>query len=145
MDQQVRAILDKVNLTADFGYVTFDDVNATNALGENALHCVCVSGDLDAATVLTGGGINLNQVGEFGDTPIRVAERFGHPELAQLLRNSGAEPGTGLYDDEAEFQRRDLHMRKLMESIARLEKLVAEQCGDDAQQGVAPDEGPASR
>jgi len=40
MKPAVQAILDRVKKTADFGYVDFTDINATNALGENALHCV---------------------------------------------------------------------------------------------------------
>jgi len=143
MDKGVKTILERVGYTADFGYVTFDSVNATNALGDNALHCVCTWGDLDVARTLIVGGINVNQVGEFGDTPLRRAERFEEKELAELLRANGAELGTGIYDDEAEQSRHDRHMRMLAESIERLERLVEEECGDDVEQGVAPDEGSA--
>jgi ankyrin repeat protein len=48
-----------VRQTADFGYVVFDHVNSTNALGDNALHCVCVWGDIDSARVLIEAGMYL--------------------------------------------------------------------------------------
>jgi hypothetical protein len=52
MNERVKALLEQVRQTADFGYVTFDDINSTNALGDSALHCVCVWGDIEAARVL---------------------------------------------------------------------------------------------
>lgn len=40
MNKQVAELLERVGYTADFSYVTFDSINATNAFGDNALHCV---------------------------------------------------------------------------------------------------------
>jgi hypothetical protein len=45
MNDAVRQIFERVKETADFGYVAFDDIYDTNAVGENALHCVCWWGD----------------------------------------------------------------------------------------------------
>jgi ankyrin repeat protein len=66
MHPDVIKILERVKQTADFGYVDFSDINATNALGNNALHCVIVWGDYEAAKILVANGINVNQKGEEG-------------------------------------------------------------------------------
>src|SRR4029453_16892666 len=90
MNDPVKVVLDRVRDTADFGYVTFDDLNATNALGDDALHCVCVWGDIEAARVMFAAGLDINQKGEHGFTPLAIAEHFGHAGVAELLRSLGA-------------------------------------------------------
>jgi len=92
MKPEVCAILDQVNSTADFGYVDFSDINATNALGDNALHCVIVWGDLEAARVLIDNGIDIHKHGEEGETPLHRACSFGRLEIAELLLQRGADP-----------------------------------------------------
>lgn len=92
MHPDVQSILDRVKQTADFGYVDFSDINATNELGNNALHCVIVWGDYEAAKVLLAHGINVNQKGEEGYTPLHQACFFGHKEIVRLLLESGADP-----------------------------------------------------
>ena len=42
VDSRVRAVLNKVASKVEFVDVKFDNVNATNAFGDNALHCVCL-------------------------------------------------------------------------------------------------------
>ncbi|MEW6648217.1 MAG: ankyrin repeat domain-containing protein [Pseudomonadota bacterium] len=73
MNKKLRELLDKVRSAADFGYVDFHSINDTNALGDNALHCVCVWGDIDAAKLLIESGIEVNQHGEGGFTPLNIA------------------------------------------------------------------------
>ena len=92
MNSDVAAILARVKQTADFGYVDFSDINATNSLGNNALHCVIVWGDYEAAKTLIAHGINVNQKGEEGYTPLHQACSFGRREIVQLLLESGADP-----------------------------------------------------
>ncbi len=128
MDPRVKAVLDDVMSTADFGYVEFSDINDTNAFGANALHCVCVWGDLEAAKVLVEAGINVNQPGEFGETPYSIAWWRGHRDLANYLVENGADPhgsGKATFHPEQNAQ----HMAKLSEGIKRLEKKIEEQCG----------------
>ncbi len=92
MKPEVRAILDKVNSTADFGYVDFLDINSTNVLGDNALHCVIFWGDLEAAQILMENGIDIHKRGENGETPLHRACTFGQLEMAELLLKRGADP-----------------------------------------------------
>jgi len=127
MNERVKGVLDRVRDTADFGYVTFEDVNSTNALGDNALHCVCVWGDLEAARVLIEAGININQKGEHGFTPLAVAADFGHAGIAELLLSVGAVRG-GSLDTPSDPQSNAEHLRRLEEGIIELEKEIDEKC-----------------
>ena len=92
MKPEVQNILDKVKSTADFGYVDFTHINATNVLGDNALHCVIVWGDYEAASTLIENGIDIEKHGEHGYTPLHQACAFGHKDIVELLLKSGANP-----------------------------------------------------
>ena len=124
MKAQVRDLLDKVQSTADFGSVPFESINDTNALGDNALHCVCIWGDLEAAKLLVENGINLHQKGEFGFTPLRVAADFEHPLIVEYLLAAGADPSSldapEVFDRDANAR----HMNSLREQIRQLEDEV---------------------
>lgn len=91
MDDRIREILDKVSSTADFAGVELVDVNTTNYLGENALHCVCFWGDVESVKTLIDAGININQFGDRGYTPLHTACMAGHLSLVELLVSKGAD------------------------------------------------------
>lgn len=154
MHHDVLAILERVKQTADFGYVDFSDINATNALGDNALHCVIVWGDYEAAKILVTHGINVNQKGEEGFTPLHQACLFGHKEIVRLLLESGADPLArtagdlpftmgrlsghdeiceliGAYTKKGSDKHLEMHkkhQRALSGSIQKLEKQIDEKC-----------------
>ena len=92
MNPEVQAILIRVKDTADFGYVDFTDINATNAVGDNALKCVIVWGDLEAAKILIENGIDIQKHGEHGYTPLHEACAFGRQDIVELLLEHGADP-----------------------------------------------------
>lgn len=91
MDNQVRLILAKVASSADFACVELVDVNTTNSMGDNALHCVCLWGDVEAAKALINAGINIDQFGERGYTPLHIACMAGHIAVVELLVAHGAD------------------------------------------------------
>ncbi len=157
MHAEVKAILERVKQTADFGYVDFADINATNALGDNALHCVIVWGDYEAAKILVAHSINVNQKGEEGFTPLHKACSFGHKEIARLLLQSGADPFArtagdlpfttarlsghdeiceliGAYTNkgsDTHLEMHSKHLRALAGSIEKLEKQIDTHCKTD--------------
>jgi ankyrin repeat protein len=57
INKELKDLFAKINSTADFGYVEFSDINATNALGENALHITVRWGDIDAVKLLITAGV----------------------------------------------------------------------------------------
>ena len=130
MNESVRKILDKVQSVPDFAGVDLQHINDTNALGDNALHCVCVWGDLAAAKVLVENGINIEQRGEGGFTPLKVADDFGHSQIVQYLTSKGAD--TDALNAIFEFDRNanKKHMNRLDEEINVLEQEVREACGN---------------
>ncbi len=155
MKPEVKKILDKVKETPDFGYVDFININATNELGDNALHCVAVWGDCEAAKVLIEAGIDINKHGEHGYTPLHQACSFGHKEFVKLLLDSGAntfartegdlpftkarlagcddicnmiKPYMEKQKDNEEISNHEKHLEHLRSEIARLEKEIKEKC-----------------
>jgi ankyrin repeat protein len=122
MNDQIQDLLRSVQNTSDFGYVDFHSINDTNALGDNALHCVCSWGDMDAARMLVENGINLNQRGELGFTPLNVAIVFGHLSLADYLLAQGADPQALEAEPSFDRERQILHVKRLAEHIHEQEQ-----------------------
>lgn len=69
----------------------FDDVNATNGDDENALHLFARKNDLESARLLIEAGINIDQHGDLGHTPLHEAASRGHRDMVLLLIESGAD------------------------------------------------------
>jgi ankyrin repeat protein len=133
MNEKIQDLLLRIQSTADFGYVIFDSINDTNALGDNALHCVCVWGDLEAAKLLVENGINVNQCGEHGFTPLNVADDFGFREIVDYLIANGADPSVLGMEPTFDRDLYTFHMQRLGEQIQELEKQVEAVCGCNAQ------------
>ena len=65
------------------------DLDLRNANGETALHLCCgQSPNADLAKFLVLSGASTQVKNALGDTPITLATRFGHAELAMLLNTS---------------------------------------------------------
>jgi len=139
MNEQVRELLSRVQSTADFGYVAFDSINATNELGDNALHCVCVWDDFEAVKLLVENGIDVNQCGENGFTPLKIAVEYASPKVAEYLIAHGADPSAVNAEETYDAAKQRLHLQRLSQQIESLTAQVAEHCGDSAQQTVPED------
>ncbi|XWS30477.1 hypothetical protein CRYUN_Cryun24cG0120900 [Craigia yunnanensis] len=61
-----------------------------NAGGFYALHCAARHGDLDAVTLLTSRGYDVNVPDGDGYTPLMLAAREGHGSMCELLISHGA-------------------------------------------------------
>ena len=125
VNEEVMQLLKKVQSTADFGYVAFDSINATNAFGDNALHCVCVWDDLAAAKLLVENGINVNQPGEFGFTPLKIASQFSSTELVNYLLANGADVEALDAPEVFDSKANSAHMAGLDRQLAMLEEKLA--------------------
>ena len=128
MDKLVKELLDRVSSVPDFIGVGFTDINDRNAHGDNALHCVCVWGDLSAVKLLVENGIDIEQKGEGGFTPLKVADEFGHKDIVKYLISVGADVSSlnaeFRFDSEAESR----HIECLKKGINDLENLIDTEC-----------------
>ena len=91
MRPELVALFKRLNKTERFDRGSFDDVNATNDDDENALHLAARNNDLEAARLLIEAGINIDQHGDLGRTPLYEAAAFGHRDMVLLLVESGAD------------------------------------------------------
>ena len=128
MKSELRDLLDKVESVPDFVGINLIDINDTNSFGDNALHCVCVWGDLDAVQLLVENGIDIEQRGEGGFTPLRIAHDFGHQEVVDYLISKGAVPNALLANFEFDAGANAAHHKKLQAGIDDLEEIVKSGC-----------------
>ena len=132
MIKTVRELLNEVESVADFAGIKLNDINDTNSFGDNALHCVCIWGDIEAVKLLVENGINIEQKGEGGFTPLKVADDFGHREIVSYLITKGA----NIEALEAEFEfnpeANAQHMKKLQHGIEELETKIQTECVKNA-------------
>jgi ankyrin repeat protein len=91
MRPELVALLNRLKETDTFENVSFDDINATAVDDENALHWAVTQNDLAAAHLLIEAGINIDQHGDLGHTPLHDACVFGHRDMVLLLIESGAD------------------------------------------------------
>jgi len=88
---ELAVLFERLGNTATFLGVAFDHVNATNVDGDNALHWAARSGDLEAARLLLDAGIEVNQPGDLGRTPLHEACSAGSKDMVLLLIEHGAD------------------------------------------------------
>jgi ankyrin repeat protein len=87
----LKRIFDRLHETADYKDVDFSDINACSLDGDNALHCVVLWEDQEAAEILLEAGIDVNKAGDLGYSPLHVACMKGNSEMVKLLVNKGAD------------------------------------------------------
>ena len=86
-----EALIDKIQSLPDFESVDFQDINSTNSESENALHVAVRWKDTEAVQLLIKEGININQPGDLGHTPLHEACSSGSMEIAKILVEAGAD------------------------------------------------------
>jgi ankyrin repeat protein len=129
MNEDLTELLESIKGVPDFYGIEFNSINDTNAFGDNALHCVCVWGDIAAAKLLIEHGIEINQRGEGDLTPLDLALDFGHQELAIYLISMGAD--TSVIGAEFKFdpEKNKKHLQGMAASIKALEEKIKHTCG----------------
>lgn len=91
MDPRLISVFEQIRENPLWEGVVFDDVNALNADGDNALHWAVRRDDQEVARLLIECGINVNQYGDLGRTPLHEACSWGHGEMVRLLVEHGAD------------------------------------------------------
>jgi ankyrin repeat protein len=91
MDSRLSSIFDEIRENPLWEGVVFDDVNALNPDGDNVLHWAVRRNDMEVARLVIECGINVNQHGDLGRTPLHEACGCGHREMVRLLVEHGAD------------------------------------------------------
>ena len=95
MDSELENIIRKMrNATTIFDFFDFEEINSINAVnleGENLLHAVVQHDDIEAARFLIEKGIDIEQPGDLGRTPLHYACSRGNLEMVKLLVGSDAD------------------------------------------------------
>ena len=61
--------------------------------GYTLLHAAARDGNPTVAQLLLGQGADVNALNKDGETPLDVAERMGHEDVARILRDAGGTRG----------------------------------------------------
>jgi ankyrin repeat protein len=78
------------------------DINATNDMGETALHVTAESDErISALKVLLDAGANTNASGPFDETPLQVADACESVKAAEMLRQRRARRGKAAEKDRS--------------------------------------------
>lgn len=91
MTSALSAFIEKVKSLPLFQDIDYSDLNAVNCDGENLLHVAVLWRDIDMIRKLIAVGININQPGDLGFTPLHEACSQGSMEMVKLLVEAGAD------------------------------------------------------
>lgn len=82
---------DVLNYDTEDPMTPIDPISYRTPEGDSCLHLACVRGDIKAAEILIGLGLDVNSAGDLGNTPLHYAKTYGYSELADLLVRHGAD------------------------------------------------------
>jgi hypothetical protein len=88
VEKYIRSLRDDL---PGFESVDVSNISAMNSEGENALHIAIHRGDTEMATLLIDEGIDIQQPGDLGHTPLHEACSFGNFEVVRVLVQRGAD------------------------------------------------------
>ncbi|WOB06893.1 ankyrin repeat domain-containing protein [Piscinibacter gummiphilus] len=87
----MSAFVAEAKRLSSFAELDFSDINATDLSGENLLHLAVAWENHSIAAELLKAGININQHGDLGHTPLHEACAKGDLEMVKLLVHAGAD------------------------------------------------------
>lgn len=81
---------DLLNYETDDPLEQIDPLTYLSPEGESCLHIAALRGDYRAVELLVKAGLDINQPGDMGNTPLHYAKKYGHVDIAKLLVLNGA-------------------------------------------------------
>lgn len=97
-DEKIRDILKRYNGVPDMIGVKPFGIHARTPYGDSLLHLASIAGYLEAISFLIASGVDVNDPGNSGMTPLHYAAQQDQLHAAELLLKLGADP---YYTDEA--------------------------------------------
>jgi ankyrin repeat protein len=85
-----REFRDQINYTADDPLAPIDPLTYRNPEEDNCLHMAAIRGNEEAVRLLLDAGLDINSIGDMGNTPLHYAFNFKHLGVVRLLITRGA-------------------------------------------------------
>lgn len=78
------------NYSSDDPTDPIDPLSYISADGDNCLHIAAYNGDYRSVELLLKAGLDINEQGDMGYTPLHYASSGGHKKVIELLLKNGA-------------------------------------------------------
>lgn len=85
-----KAFSYQLNYESDDPHDPIDPLTYRNPEGDSCLHIAAQKGDYRSVELLLKAGLNVNELGDMGYTPLHYAKKWGHENVAKLLISHGA-------------------------------------------------------
>lgn len=86
------AFSDLINYGADNPLEPVDPLSYRTPEGDSCLHIAAMRGDLRAVQLLLNAGLDVNLLGDLGNTPLHYARMAAHLDVIEHLISRGANP-----------------------------------------------------
>lgn len=87
----LKGFLEEVKWHPEFENIEFLEISKTSILGNNLLHVAAIKNLPKIIKILVELGLNINQQGEHGYTPLHEAAEQGNAEVFEALLSLGAD------------------------------------------------------
>lgn len=91
---------DLLNDDAEDPFEPIDPLTYHSPEGDSCLHLAAQRGDSRAVELLLDAGLDINEPGDMGNTPLHYAVKYQHSDIADLLIKRGA--GTDIKNEFGE-------------------------------------------
>ncbi len=85
-----EAFSDIINYESDDPLEPINPLTYHTPEGDSCLHLATIRGNFRAVELLLEAGLDVNQAGDMGNTPLHYAYKFGHDDIVHLLIENGA-------------------------------------------------------
>jgi len=86
------AFADVMNYQSDDPLQPIDPLTYVTPEGDSCLHIAAGRGNLQTVRLLVEAGIDVNCLGDLGNTPLHYARKGNHQQIVEFLINQGARP-----------------------------------------------------
>lgn len=92
MDRDVAALLAEYSWLPEYSEMVLDSVETIGLFGNKPIYIAAIRGIIPEVETHLSAGVNVDERGEHGYTPLHDAVELGHLEVVKLLLKNGADP-----------------------------------------------------